>query len=100
MSTMTWIEHIPLVLSISGLCHSLLTNWLNTFCSFDLESDLKDKHLHVWHAGRYTGPKPDDDEFKDGSWVFGEDPQLLTWEDVTEGRDVAGLHKSEELSPL
>ncbi|KAI0119064.1 hypothetical protein F4814DRAFT_458461 [Daldinia grandis] len=53
-----------------------------------LESGLRDKHLHVWHGSRFMGPKPEDDEFKDGSWVFGEDPQLLPWEDVTEGRDV------------
>ncbi|KAI0847629.1 hypothetical protein F5Y00DRAFT_113322 [Daldinia vernicosa] len=64
----------------------LRSDW---WCWGDLESDLKDKHLHVWHPGRYMGSKPDDEEFKDGSWVFGEDPQLLTWEDVTEGRDVS-----------
>ncbi|KAI1473855.1 hypothetical protein F4774DRAFT_402767 [Daldinia eschscholtzii] len=62
----------------------LRTTW---WCWGDLESDLKDKHLHVWHSGTYMGPKPEDDTFKDGSWVFGEDPRLLAWEDVTEGRD-------------
>ncbi|KAI8957139.1 hypothetical protein F5Y11DRAFT_104600 [Daldinia sp. FL1419] len=65
--------------------------WLKCtwWCWGDLESDLKDKRLHVWHPGQFTGPKPEDDEFKDGSWVLGEDPRLLTWEDVTEGRNVS-----------
>lgn len=55
------------------------------WCWGDLETDLKDKRLHMWHGGRKGEERPDDDFLSEGNWVLGEDPALLDWEDVTEG---------------
>ncbi|KAI8635565.1 hypothetical protein F5Y19DRAFT_408314 [Xylariaceae sp. FL1651] len=53
------------------------------WCWGDLETDLKDKKLHIWHAGPFAGEKPDDDFVQKGNWVLGEEPMLLDWQDVT-----------------
>ncbi|KAI0408282.1 hypothetical protein F4802DRAFT_549222 [Xylaria palmicola] len=66
----------------------LPTNRLGTmwWCWGDLDADLKDKKLHLWHRGPYSGKKPDDDFVRDGNWVLGEEPMLLDWHNVTEGQ--------------
>ncbi|KAI3337148.1 hypothetical protein HD806DRAFT_29219 [Xylariaceae sp. AK1471] len=53
------------------------------WCWGDLETDLKDKKLHVWHPGPFAGDKPNDDFVWEGNWVLGEAPMLLDWQDVT-----------------
>ncbi|KAK8124120.1 hypothetical protein PG999_004038 [Apiospora kogelbergensis] len=60
---------------------SIGTNW---WCWGDLDRDLKGKKLHIWHEheGYYGEEKPQ----KDNSWVLGEDPMHLDWEDITPGR--------------
>ncbi|KAI1265801.1 hypothetical protein F5Y18DRAFT_28652 [Xylariaceae sp. FL1019] len=55
------------------------------WCWGDMETDLKDKKLHVWREGAYGSEKPGDDFVKDGNWMLGEAPKRLKWEDVTEG---------------
>ncbi|KAI1809592.1 hypothetical protein GGS20DRAFT_274405 [Poronia punctata] len=53
------------------------------WCWGDLETDLKDKKLHIWHPGPLPGDKPSDDFVREGKWVLGEEPMLLDWQDVT-----------------
>ncbi|KAK8118159.1 uncharacterized protein PG998_006440 [Apiospora kogelbergensis] len=63
---------------------SIGTNW---WCWGDLDGDLKGKKLHIWHEheGYYGEEKPQ----KDNSWVLGEDPMHLDWEDITpEGKAI------------
>lgn len=55
------------------------------WCWGDMETDLKGKRLHVWHAGPFAGDRPDEEFVRDGNWVLGEEPMLLDWKDVTEG---------------
>ncbi|KAK8076487.1 aconitate hydratase 1 [Apiospora phragmitis] len=62
------------------------------WCWGDLETDLRDKRLHVWRKtdnGVY-GEKPDEEFVRKGNWVLGENPRLLEWVDVTEVR-IKGL---------
>ncbi|KAI1158793.1 hypothetical protein F5B18DRAFT_66229 [Nemania serpens] len=49
------------------------------WCWGDLESDLKDKRLHVWCPDPFSGEKPDEDFVREGNWVLGEEPMRLEW---------------------
>ena len=74
-------------IAISKVQNQVGTYW---WCWGDLETDLKDKRLHVWHEHRsqYGGEKPDDDFVREGNWVLGENPEFLEWEDITPGGEV------------
>ncbi|KAI1109240.1 hypothetical protein F5Y14DRAFT_433343 [Nemania sp. NC0429] len=57
------------------------------WCWGDLETNLKDKRLHVWHPGPFRNEKPDEDFVREGNWILGEEPMLLEWVvDAEDGR--------------
>ncbi|KAK8004510.1 hypothetical protein PG989_004229 [Apiospora arundinis] len=65
---------------INMVSGSIGTDW---WCWGDLNGGLKGKKLHIWHEheGYYGEEKPEKDE----SWILGEDPMHLDWEDITPG---------------
>ncbi|KAI1174206.1 hypothetical protein F4777DRAFT_408331 [Nemania sp. FL0916] len=58
------------------------------WCWGDLETDLKDKKLHVWHPGPFADERPDERFVQEGNWVLGEEPMLLEWVADTENERV------------